>query len=212
MMLFPWLMFLTEFSTVRAQEAFVLYRSYLWMPGLVFLIPLVAKRLSNRSMKWVGLALLVALPFASVDRLMVMSNSIYLWEDAKKLVEDDLALPGSYRIYYNLGVELLRVKRPNEAIVELNKSILLGGDFAEAYNNLGVAHLQKSEWLNALEDFTKAINIASSGSDEVSVDNVAKGAYGRARAYQVLGRLIESSADYKLSCKLRLVGCEVKLE
>ena len=38
-LLYPWLQFLVEFSSVRVQEPFVLYRSYLWMPGVMLLIP-----------------------------------------------------------------------------------------------------------------------------------------------------------------------------
>ena len=38
-LLFPWLMFMTEFSAVRAQEIFVLYRSYLWAMGGVIVLP-----------------------------------------------------------------------------------------------------------------------------------------------------------------------------
>lgn len=41
-MLYPWLLFLTEFSTIRIQEPFVLYRSYLWLPGFLLLVPLLA--------------------------------------------------------------------------------------------------------------------------------------------------------------------------
>jgi tetratricopeptide (TPR) repeat protein len=40
-LLYPWLLFMTEFSSVRVQENFVLYRAYLWMPGLMLLVPLL---------------------------------------------------------------------------------------------------------------------------------------------------------------------------
>jgi hypothetical protein len=40
-LLFPWILFLTEWSTVRIQEPFVLYRSYLWMPGLLAALPVL---------------------------------------------------------------------------------------------------------------------------------------------------------------------------
>ena len=48
-MLCPWLMFATELSTVRIQETFVLYRSYLWMP-----CAFAAMR--GRGPRWTGFA------------------------------------------------------------------------------------------------------------------------------------------------------------
>ena len=47
-LLYPWLLFMTEFSTVRVQEIFVLYRSYLWMPGFMLLVPLLVSVLPNK--------------------------------------------------------------------------------------------------------------------------------------------------------------------
>src|SRR5205823_2508441 len=44
-LLYPWLLALTEFATVRAQEPFVLYRSYLWMSGLPAALPALTGRL-----------------------------------------------------------------------------------------------------------------------------------------------------------------------
>jgi tetratricopeptide (TPR) repeat protein len=47
-LIYPWLLFMTEFSTVRVQESFVLYRSYLWMPGFMLLFPLLVSVLPAR--------------------------------------------------------------------------------------------------------------------------------------------------------------------
>jgi tetratricopeptide (TPR) repeat protein len=209
---YPWAMFWTEFSTVRVQEIFVLYRSYLWMPGLICSLPLASVYLSKRSMYMVMLMLLIMLPLASVDRLMTMSNPIYLWEDAKKLIENKSDLHGAYRIHFNLGAELLKMQRYDEAIEELKKSISQGVDFAEAHNNIGVAYLRKNDWLSAINEFTQALSIEPNGDTQKNVDNVAKSAYGRARAYEALGRKNESEADYKISCELRGVGCDVNIK
>lgn len=50
-LLSPWLQFLLEFSTIRIQEPFVLYRSYLWMPSIALLVALglikTSSKLSN---------------------------------------------------------------------------------------------------------------------------------------------------------------------
>lgn len=47
-LLYPWLLFMTEFSSVRIQESFVLYRSYLWLPGYMLLLPLLMSVLPNK--------------------------------------------------------------------------------------------------------------------------------------------------------------------
>ena len=46
-LLSPWLLALTEFATVRAQEPLVLYRSYLWMSVLPAALPAVTARLAT---------------------------------------------------------------------------------------------------------------------------------------------------------------------
>ena len=40
-LLYPWLLFGVELSSTRVQEPFVLYRSYLWMPGMMLFFPLL---------------------------------------------------------------------------------------------------------------------------------------------------------------------------
>ncbi len=47
-MLYPWLLFWVEMAGIRMQEPFVLYRSYLWMPGMMMLFPLLLAKLSER--------------------------------------------------------------------------------------------------------------------------------------------------------------------
>lgn len=50
-LLYPWLLFMTEFSTVRVQEIFVLYRSYLWLPGYMLLLPLLVSVLPDNLLR-----------------------------------------------------------------------------------------------------------------------------------------------------------------
>ncbi len=44
-LLYPWLQFMVEFTAIRVQEPFVLYRSYLWMPGMMLFFPLLLAKL-----------------------------------------------------------------------------------------------------------------------------------------------------------------------
>ena len=48
-LLYPWLQFVVEFSSIRVQEPFVLYRSYLWLPGMMLFFPLMLTKLPSTS-------------------------------------------------------------------------------------------------------------------------------------------------------------------
>ncbi len=48
-LLYPWVQFLVEFSSIRVQEPFVLYRSYLWLPGMMLFFPLLLAKLPSIS-------------------------------------------------------------------------------------------------------------------------------------------------------------------
>lgn len=49
-LLYPWCLYPVEFSSVRVQEIFVLYRSYLWLPGYMLLLPLLVSVLPSKKM------------------------------------------------------------------------------------------------------------------------------------------------------------------
>jgi len=95
-LLFPWILFLTELSTVRIQEPFVLYRSYLWMPGLLAALPVIFGRLSpKKASLLLGTIALLLVPL-SLNRLNTFSSPLLLWEDAEQLVRNK---PYSYGIF-----------------------------------------------------------------------------------------------------------------
>jgi hypothetical protein len=105
-MLFPWLLFLTEVGTVRAQEPFVLYRSYLWMPGLMIALPLLFAGLTpKRAYLLLGMLAMLLIPL-SLNRLHSFSSGLLLWNDAEKLVRDKHDMLGAERIYGHIGFEL----------------------------------------------------------------------------------------------------------
>lgn len=203
-LLFPWLMFMTEFSTVRIQESFVLYRSYLWAVGAFALLPLIFWNVTKRG-AMLMLAIIAAFLFLiSMERLSTFSHPILLWEDAKKLVRGREDLPGVFRIYYNLGTRYLRTKQYDTAISNLQRSVELYPQQPYAYNNLGSAFLAKNELEEAVRYFSIAIQL-----NEVSSDVEApRYYYGRAIAYEKQKNWAAASADYKVTCKLAGRGCD----
>jgi len=203
-LLYPWLMFMTEFSTVRIQEVFVLYRSYLWAPVAFCLLPVIFSKLNGRLSAFILSLLAVAMVSMSMDRLVTLSHPILLWDDAEKLVKGRTELPGSSRIYYTRGTEMIHMGNLDQAIADLNQSASLSPRFVEAHGNLGAAYFQKLDWNNAIASFSHAIEIAHQDNKAIS----ARYIHGRAQAFENTGELEKAQIDYRESCRLAQRGCE----
>lgn len=203
-MLFPWLMFMTEFSTVRIQEQFVLYRSYIWAVGGFVLIPVVFTLFDRKVVAFVlGIFAFAFFPIA-MERLSTMSHPILLWDDAEKLVRGRSDLPGEFRIYYNRGTELIKVDRYDEAVNDLKRAIELQPDLTPAYGNMGAAYLKKHAWKEAADAFSKVISIATRTGERLDM----RPYLGRAMAYEEMGEMDKALLDYAVSCELAKRGCE----
>ncbi|MFH2135604.1 MAG: hypothetical protein ABII81_10615 [Pseudomonadota bacterium] len=203
-LLFPWLMFIPEFSTVRIQESFVLYRSYLWAVGACAVLPLLLDKLDKHMVRIVVAAVALAMLPISMDRLATFAHPLMLWDDAAKLVKDKPDRPGVYRIYYNRGTERLRVDDYDGAIEDLKRSVSLYPDWPFPYNNLGAAYGKKSEWELSIAAFSAAIEVAQRKQMGIN----PKPYLGRAISYEQMGRLDLARRDYELTCKLINKGCE----
>jgi protein O-mannosyl-transferase len=202
-MLFPWLMFFTEFSSVRIQ-VFVLYRSYLWAVGAACVLPVIIRPLQARLASMILLILAVAALAASMDRLLTFSHPITLWSDAVKLIDGRTNVQGAARIYYNRGTYFIRNGFAEEAIDDFKKAIASEPNFAEAHGNLGAVYLNNAQWTNAITGFTDAINIAKSKGDQPAPVYI----YGRAQALENMGNMQEALIDYQESCRLIQLGCK----
>ncbi len=195
-LLCPWLLFATELSTVRIQESFVLYRSYLWMAAAFAVLPFLCQKLSAKQAAITLSCVALFMMSLSWLRLTTFSHSLLLWDDAARLVENtDEKLLGVDRIFYNRGTELIKVKRYAEAIEDLTKTIQLKGYSATyAYSNRAQAYLDSRQYLLALSDINKAI--------EVQPRNKAKLYLGKARALEGLNDLTASMSAYKQACSM----------
>lgn len=203
-MLFPWLMFMTEISTVRIQEGFVLYRSYLWAAGTCCILPILFWRFSARAAIALLSVMVIALIPISMERLSTMSHPVLLWDDAEKLVKGRTDLPGAYRIYYNRGTELIKIDQYDRAITDLKWAISLYPDLTPAYGNMGAAYLKKHDWQEAVNAFTQVIEIARRTGERLDM----RPFYGRAIAYEKLGDTGNAEPDYRMSCELGKRGCD----
>ena len=155
-LLMPWLLFFTEFATVRIQEPFVLYRGYLWMAGLPAILPFVTRRWPARRIVAGCAVLALAFSVGTRDRLATFSSELALWDDAVRK-NTDLTLDFVARGYVNRAVALMRVHRLDEALADLGVALKLDPRSAHAYANRGSVRLRMAEAAAALPDFDRAI-------------------------------------------------------
>lgn len=169
-LLCPWLLFTTEFTVIRVQETFVLYRSYLWMAGSFAALPFLCQKLSARTATLCLTSIAVLLMPLTWQRLSTFADPIALWTDAAKLVEHSQDnLPGVERIFYNRGVFLKNAHRDEDAIADFSKTIALGNDqgylTVNAYYNRGRIYMEQQHYQLAADDFNKAITLEPKNND-----------------------------------------------
>ena len=203
-LLFSWLMFMTELSTARIQEPFVLYRSYLWSVGAFALVPLLFWKTTVRG-AMLMLSIIAMFMFAvAMERLSTFSHPVLVWDDAEKLVKDRSDLPGVFRIYANRGMRYYSIGQYDNAIRDLKRSVELYPSQSYAFNYIGRAYVKKGEFEDAAQYFTIAIQLSESNNDP----NAPLYLYRRAMAYEELKKWAAASADYKATCKLANKGCD----
>lgn len=156
-MLYFWLLFATEFVSIRFQEPFVLYRSYLWAPGIIIALSgcLILARLSTRAMM-IGAVIVLSLSFLmSRDRLLSLKDDSALWNDAAaKLVSSEL--PGTERIFYNRGIQRLKGNLPLDALADMNRVVSRLPSSFEGYSGRAKAYQRLEQHELALADLATA--------------------------------------------------------
>ena len=224
-LLFPWILFLTEWSTVRIQEPFVLYRSYLWMPGLFFALPLVFGWLSPKracsdsrsNVHFVGRALpagsscraepglrkwnYIVLGLVSLLLVPLTLNRLDTFSSNLKLWDDaEKLVRGRTGVF---GIERVYYNRGTE-LGKLKRYDEAIADFSSAiairpfdyvYGNRATAYYFLGNYQQALRDYDRAIAL--------NPDN-ANSYYGRALTYRALGGFAAAQDDLRKSCALGL--------
>lgn len=192
-LLYPWLQFWLEFSSIRVQEPFVLYRSYLWMPGLLLLIPLLLLRWPGRRAVFaLGLAALLLAPLA-LNRLWVLADNYRLWNDAVLLLTDEHSA-GADRIYFNLGQAAAGRGKLAEAIEDYRKSLAISPQYAPVRFELGWSYAMTGRYQDAMLEFDAAI---------VGDPKFANAYYGKAMLLKMRHEDIQAAENMEKSCELK---------
>ena len=200
-LLFPWILFLTEFTTIRIQEPFVLYRSYLWAPGLMVALAAALTRVSVRAVTAAVLLVLPLLFYQAHERLRTFTSELALWEDAVAKLPRG-RVPGGSRTLYSLGREYLYADRADSAIAVVDRCL---AEYPMTYHcpfARAAIHLQLEQYREALPYLSRAIALRPES--------------GAARhhlgvALENLGCLEEAKEQYRLAIKLRFVGASHRL-
>lgn len=199
-LLCPWILFFTEFSTVRIQESFVLYRSYLWMAGFLAAMPFLVQKLSAKHAAMILTAVVLVMVPTTWTRLSTFSHPLLLWDDAARLVEQKGNRPGLERIYYNRGNAFFDLKLNQEAIADFSKAIAVYPEYSYAYLNRGVVYLQTGKYTQSMSDLTRAI--------ELNPQDV-RPYLGRGMVYEALNNFDAARRDYEVICSSGIErGCQ----
>jgi hypothetical protein len=195
---YPWLMFVTELSTVRVQEPFVLYRAYLWFPLFAALIPLALCRVGMRFAFGSVMAIVCILVALSWNRLFSLSDSLLVWNDAAKLLQNE-DVPGALRIYYNRAQALSAKGRKEEALADLAVVIAKKPKQGAIRFARARIYFELKQYPEALADLNASIDSGYAG---------APAYFARAVTLKRLGREDDAAADMRKSCELGgAIGC-----
>lgn len=195
-LLYPWLLFFIEFTSVRVQEPFVLYRSYLWAPGLLLLIPLALDCLPKRkTVIAIFIVMILAMIPLSWNRLWVFADGYRLWNDAAVLLKNDTE-PGAARIFYNRGLAELN-KKPKEAVADFKRVLAIDPTIYQAHENLANAYLGIGEFAFGLESYNQSIAINPENGSAY---------FGKAFALKRLNNTAGATEALTKSCELKNVS------
>jgi protein O-mannosyl-transferase len=195
-MLYAWILFLVELSTARFQEPLVLYRSYLWAPGILIALAGLLGYVPIRAMLIAFAFVCPGLTYLAYDRLTTFSSPLLLWEDAAAKLPRQ-PVPGGSRTLYNLGREYLYREQADRAVETAERCIKEYPATYDCHYARAAIHLHLEQYHDALPHLARAIALRPQ--------------YGAARhnlgiALENLGCIKEAKEQYRLAIKLKFFG------
>ena len=200
-LLYLWILFAVEFTAIRYQEPFVLYRSYLWAPGLAIAMAGALERLPRAAIAVLLGAAAAVLPAQSYDRLGSLSSGIALWEDAAAKLPRE-PVPGGARSLYFLGREYLYASQPRKSVAVVERCIAQYPASADCQFARAAIHMYFEEYQDAIPYLLRAI----------ALNPKANGAWHHLGwALENLGCVAEARAHYRRAAELGFAGGEWRL-
>jgi protein O-mannosyl-transferase len=201
-LLAPLLLFAVEFSSVRIQEPFVLYRAYLWLPLLMLLIPALTPAVSDKLFWALALTIAGAFAVASTDRLNSFANGYALWDDAVKKLPNAMA-PGAFRAYSTRCQQNLHKGNHDAAIADCTRALQAYPDYRPAVQMRAFAYMKRG-------DFQAAIRDAQSVVDRHPDDPHVHGLLGA--VYLGAGQFDKARVSFEIACERRSIAACAELD
>ena len=157
-LLFPLLLFVTEFATVWVQDPFVLYRSYLWAMAFPILLAVTLTGLRPRTIYLLGVVVGIAFSLLAFERVLSLQDESTAWGDAAEKIDKQAPANavGRWRPFLNLGAQNLDKGLVQQAQTNLATAEALGALQGSARFNMGVALQQQQKHTEALGAFAEA--------------------------------------------------------
>lgn len=157
-LMFPLLLYATEFATVWVQDPFVLYRSYLWAVAVPVLVAIVLTGFQPKTIYIVGCTLALGFSVLAFERVQSLRDDHTAWGDAAEKI--DLKAPanavGRWRPFLNLGAYHLDRGSMTEAQRSFATAEALGSLHGSARFNQGVLLQQQKKHAEAMAAFAEA--------------------------------------------------------
>jgi len=195
-LLWFWALYLVEFTTVRFQEPFVLYRSYLWAPGLAIAAAALLARVPAKAAATLAACALLVLSVQAHERLRSFSSGIAIWEDAAAKLPAT-PVPGAPRTLYQLGREYMSSGQPERAVAVIERCLR---EYPRAFHcpfARAAIHMRLGEYEAALPHLRRAIALRP--EEGVAVHHLGL-------ALQHLGCRDQALAQYEAAYKLGFNG------
>ncbi|HEX2853856.1 MAG TPA: tetratricopeptide repeat protein [Opitutaceae bacterium] len=135
------------------------HRMYLPLAAIVVLVVMAAYRHFGTKAWTILGAGAAGFAMLTVVRNHDYRSALGIWNDTVN------KNPGSARAQANLGVELFRIGRGEDAIARFEQAIRLRPDHVSAHYNLGVALLDRARATEAISEFESAIRLAPDHPD-----------------------------------------------
>lgn len=200
-LLAPLLLFAVEFSTVRIQEPFVLYRTYLWITPLFLVVPAVTQRLPDRFFWPVIMMMALAFAYASSDRLTSFSGGFALWDDAvHKLPEEPVS--GKARVYANRGNWNAKRGDLQGAVADFTSALSADSRFKGAYAGRAFAYVKLGDFDSALRDANAFVLLFPEDPYGLTV---------RSLVFREQGNIEAALQDLERGCDMKSMGACIAL-
>jgi tetratricopeptide (TPR) repeat protein len=200
-MLYTWVLFLVEFSATRIQEPFVLYRSYLWAPGILLALVALLNSVPRRAALAAFVFVCAALLYQAHDRLVTFSSPLALWKDAVAKFPDK-PVPWGSRILFNLARAYAYDGQLDKAGEVVERCLAQYPDTYDCYFARGAIYLQTEEFDLARTYLAHAISL----KPESGIVHHRLGI-----VFENLGRIEDAKAFYRRASELGYKGAEQEI-